>query len=47
MNKLTLPYVIVKMDTSQHIILTNLIMFSYQTAVDIYKKIFKKNVSTN
>ena len=46
MNKLTLPYVIVKMDSSQHTILTNLIMFSYQT-VNIYKKIFKKNVSTN
>ena len=30
------------MDSSQHTVLTNLIVFSYQTAVNIYKKIFKK-----
>ena len=39
--------VIAKMDSSQHIVLTNLIIFSYQTAVNVRKKILKKNAYTN
>ena len=34
--------VIAKMDSSQHTVLTNFIIFSYRTAVNIYKKILKK-----
>ena len=39
--------VIAKMDNSQHTVLINLIIFSYQTAVNVYKKILKKNAYTN
>ena len=46
-NQLEVPLVIAKMDSSQHTLLTNLIIFSYQTAVNIYKKILKKNAYTN
>ena len=38
---------IAKMDSSQHTVLTDLIMFSYQTVVNIYKKILKENAHTN
>ena len=35
------------MDSSQHTVLTNLIIFSWQTAVNTYKKILKKNAYAN
>ena len=38
---------IAKMDSSQHTVLTNLIIFSYETAVNVYRKILKKNAYTN
>ena len=50
LNKLLELYnmiVIAKMDSSQHTVLTILIIFLYQTAVNIYKKILKKNACTN
>ena len=34
------------MDSSQHIVQTDLTIFSYQTAVSIYKKILNKNAYT-
>ena len=38
---LSKPLVIAKMDSSQQTALTSLIIFSYQTAVNIYKKTYK------